>query len=88
LDHEDGGPKAKYFLKFGFSIEQWNEMAVALGRHPDLNSVDKTEKTTWGTKYVVRCHIETPDGRNPCIVTVWMTDGSKAEADFVTAYPE
>lgn len=85
-EHEDGGPKAVFFLARGFSAERWREMAEALSAHPDRNPVDETIATDWGAKYVVRCSIETPDGCNPCILTVWM-DRGKDLARFVTAYP-
>jgi hypothetical protein len=84
--HEIGGPKAAFFSSFGFVTEQWPEMAEALIAHPERNSVEMTIPTPYGTKFVVRCTLETPDGRNPCIRTVWMDEG-KGSAALVTAYP-
>ena len=28
LEHEQGGAKAKFFLKCGFTVEQWEELSV------------------------------------------------------------
>jgi hypothetical protein len=69
-DHPVGGSKAKFFGKFGFSAEQWQDMAAALTNHPKRNPVRETKITKYGAKHVVRCAIETPDRRNPCIETV------------------
>ena len=85
LEHRVGGPKARFFLGFGFALEQWQRFAAALHDHPKANPVEEIE-TPFGTKHVVRCNVETPDGRNPCIITVWMQEQNEA-ARLVTAYP-
>lgn len=84
-DHPVGGSKALFFFRFGFSIEQWQVMAAALSDHPNRNPVRVTSITEYGTKRVVSCGLETPDGRNPCINSVWKTDGGTTI--LVTAYP-
>lgn len=84
--HRVGGPKAAFFLARGFSTERRDEMADALAAHPDRNLVETTSPTPWGLKYVVRCSVETPNGRNPCIRTVWREDGAGGVV-LVTAYP-
>ncbi|WP_409565099.1 DUF6883 domain-containing protein [Methylobacterium sp. J-090] len=43
-------------------------------------------RSRWGTKYVVRCNVETPDGRNPCILSVWNVLPGTTNALFITAY--
>jgi hypothetical protein len=85
-NHPVGGPKAKFFTSFGFSRSDRPGMAVALAEHPLRNAVEETIATNYGQKHVVRCSVATPDGRNPCIVTVWMKEGD-APARLVTAYP-
>ena len=85
-NHPFGGSKARFFLHCGFSPADWRTMAEALAEHPVLNPVESTTATRYGAKYVVRCSLATPDGRNPCVVTVWMKDGD-APPRLVTAYP-
>ena len=85
-EHPLGSPKARFFFARGFSIEEWQRLAAALNGHPARNPVEETIATAFGTKYVVRCKVETPDGRNPCIVTVWMQEQAEP-ARLVTAYP-
>ena len=84
-EHPVGGSKAAFFTRFGFSIEQWQSMAAALDDHPKRNPVRQTKDTEYGTKHVVSCTIATPDGRDPCIDTVWITEGGVTS--LVTAYP-
>lgn len=86
LSHPDGGPKAKFFISRGFSEADWQILACALELHPIENNVQSTEANAFGAKFLVRCKLRTPDGRNPCVLTVWMIDGPGA-ARFVTAYP-
>ncbi|WP_091928306.1 DUF6883 domain-containing protein [Methylobacterium sp. yr668] len=86
-DHPIGGPKSVFFRSFGFSLDQSDVMAVALIAHADRNPVIDTPTDQWGMKYIVRCHVQTPDGRNPCIITVWIVPRGETEARLVTAYP-
>ena len=85
--HEIGSAKAAYFTSFGFSRHEWERLALALQTHPDRHPVDETRTDEWGTRFAVRCSIVTPDGRNPCIVSVWIVRVGRDEAELVTAYP-
>jgi hypothetical protein len=85
--HPDGGPKADFFLRFGFTRERWQIFADALRAHALVNEVIDIEETPNGMKYVVDGILETPDGRNPRAWTVWMLSGDSNTPRFVTAYP-
>jgi len=87
FDHEQGGPKAGLFARFGFGRECWMVFRSALTQHPRANHLVKINETEFGRKYFVSCKLVTPDGRNPCINTVWIEDGDAAPR-LVTAYPE
>ncbi len=57
-------------------------------RHPERNPVHTVvPRPPYGTKFVVRCSIETPDGRSPCVFTVWMREEGNDLSRLVTAYP-
>lgn len=86
-DHPAGGPKATFFHTFGFSTDRLDVMIAALIRHPDRDPVEATRLDQGGMRYTVRCRIETPDGRDPCILTVWILPPGQGEARLVTAYP-
>lgn len=84
--HPDGGGKAIFFLARGFTPWDWKEMADALRAQGSDNPVECYEPTQYGRKIIVRCHMVTPDGKNPCIITVWMEEAGKP-IRLVTAYP-
>lgn len=86
LDHPEGGAKAKYFLKRGFTHESWEAMAEALKQHGRTQSITETSETRFGRKFTVECQIETPDGRDPCILTAWIQEGERPPR-LVTAHP-
>ena len=79
--------KAKFFLSFGFSIESWEEFAEALKFHAVSNDVARVVETAYGPRYHVDGVLETPDGRNPVIRTVWQADHGSAYPGFMTAHP-
>jgi hypothetical protein len=84
--HPKNGGKSVFFAAFGFAIDQWDLLRDALRRHPVANRVADTQQSPHGVKYAVRCFIETPDGRDPCITSIWITDGV-GPPRLVTAYP-
>jgi filamentous hemagglutinin len=85
-DHPDGRSKAKFFKSFGFVAEHAESLITALFDHPIRNSVFEVKSSPFGEKYVIRCAIETPDGRNPCVVSIWVIEPDRRPR-LVTAYP-
>lgn len=79
--------KAHFFAAHGFSRAHWRELRQALLDHPQVNSVSARITTPFGEKYEVSCSLVTPDGRNPCIVSVWIIEPSDPDPRLVTAYP-
>lgn len=55
--------------------------------HPERNPIDEVRQDRWGVRTAFRCRVRTPDGRDPCIVSVWIVPPGREEAVFVTAYP-
>jgi hypothetical protein len=84
--HPRNGGKFAYFNAFGFAVEQWVIMRDALIDHAAANHIARTSQSPYGIKHTVRCSIQTPDRRNPCITTVWIIEGNRAPR-LVTCYP-
>lgn len=82
-----GRSKAIFFLGFGFSADSWENFAVALRLHGSANPVVRTVETIHGPRYYVEGVIETPDGRNPRVRTVWQVDLGSQYPRLITAYP-
>ena len=79
--------KARFFSAFGFRIERWRDLADALKVHGATHEVTETLEVDGGVKYVVDGVLDTPDGRNPLVRTVWMVDAGNSVPRFITAYP-
>ena len=86
LAHPEGGAKARFFLGFGFTLSGWQTLVAALLAHPLHNQIFTAQNTGFGMKYVVRCALRTPDGRHPCIISIWINDAARRPR-LVTAYP-
>jgi len=85
--HEIGKHKADFFKRFGFDISDIEVLKVSLIQHSKEREIEHTKNTDYGNKYELKCEIQTPDDRNPCIVTVWLIEHDKLNPTLVTAYP-
>ena len=68
--HPEGGPKAEFFGRFGFTRREWRTLAEALRLHGRTQPVVLQIDSRHGRKLHVRCEVRSPDGRNPCITSV------------------
>ncbi len=82
-----GRSKANFFLGFGFNTDSWRRLAKALEVHAASCEVTKVVETSYGQRYYVDGPIETPDGRNPVIRTVWQVDLATTYPRLITAHP-
>ena len=85
--HPIGGPKARFFLRFGFLRERWFELANALTEHGRGNDVVLTEETEYGTRYVVDGPLHSPNGTVLNVRAAWYIDRDSTTPRFVTAHP-
>ncbi len=85
--HEYGQSRARFFSRFGFHLDRWQEFADALIIHGTRYDVIEIEESNSGVKYVVNGAIETPDGRNPLVKTVWIVDTGTDTPRLITAHP-
>ena len=85
--HRDGRHKAAFFLRFGFTPDNWQEMAAALKQHAVDHDVTREEPSPFGRRLVVEGIMHCPDGREPLVRSVWFLRSEKTVPRFVTAYP-
>ena len=85
--HPAGMSKAAFFRRFGFDAEWWTGLERALLSHVLMNEVVETETTAYGIKYTVDGPLETPDGRNPLVRSVWQIDRGSEAPRLITARP-
>jgi hypothetical protein len=85
--HPIGAAKAQFFMSFGFSPANWAELKSALLQHPQKNPVSSQSSNPFGQKFEVSCSLVAPDGRNPCIISIWIIESPDLNPRFITAYP-
>jgi len=85
--HPDGAAKAAFFLRFGFVSGDWPVLADALREHGQAYEVTNSVASEYGVRYTVDGALRTPDGRNPVIRTVWMTEEGSESPRLITAHP-
>ncbi|MBI3580972.1 MAG: hypothetical protein HY098_02670 [Nitrospinae bacterium] len=84
--HPIGKHKARFFQQFGFSLERVELLKEALEKHATYDFI-KAEKTDFGVRYIIDAPLESPDGRNPEVRSVWFVEKGDKAPRFVTAYP-
>ena len=85
--HPDNGGKAPFFLALGFRRNGWQSLAAALRRLANTTAVTKKMESPHGLKYALDGKIETPSGRSPRVLTIWIVDKGLQAPRLVTAYP-
>lgn len=78
--------KAKFFLAFGFTLAQWQVLRDALAHHVVTHEYSTEIPLDDGVKYVIEGALQTPDGRNPLVRSVWMIDGGRSYPRLISAY--
>jgi hypothetical protein len=87
LTHPDGREKAAFFIAFGFMPEEPEQLEKALLRQVVSQEIVKSISNVFGVRYVLEGRLETPDGRNPLVRSVWFIEKDDAIPRLVTAYP-
>jgi len=85
--HPAGGSKAMFFMRFGFTVANWQQLAEALLRQARENEVVAAEPTAHGIRYVVDGRLTAPDGKTLNIRTAWYINPGGNAPRFVTAHP-
>ncbi|MCX7045758.1 MAG: hypothetical protein NTX50_09785 [Candidatus Sumerlaeota bacterium] len=85
--HRYGASKCRFFMEFGFHAEFWQALADALIEHAERHEVSKVKDTPFGPRFEIETDLIAPDGRRPCIKTVWQMDRGQTFPRLITAYP-
>jgi len=79
--------KAAFFFAFGFTLVSWPVLATALHAQAMRYEVDGMREDAFGVRYTLTGMLETPDGRNPTVRSVWQIDAGATVPQFISAYP-
>lgn len=86
FSHPLGSLKARWFNALGYKLEQPNELAESL-LSLACTDVMASEKTEYGTKYVIVGDITGPGGRTASVHSIWILLNGGSAPRLVTAYP-
>lgn len=86
--HPDGGPKARFLKRFGFSSNDPGSLRDALLSHAGRYDVSAEHVTKFGVIHEVVGRLETPDRRNPIVKVVWMTGTGADWPRLITLVPK
>ena len=85
--HPKGRHKARFFARFGFAADRWEELALALRAHAAAHEVVEVNGTAYGDFYVIDGIILAPDGRTTKLRVVWCIDKGARLPRLITAHP-
>jgi hypothetical protein len=86
--HPVGRLKAAFFLRLGYSPEEWGQLEADLrGQHLSQDAT-RLEQTRYGQKYAIRATLVGPSGSSAEVVSVWVVRIGEEFPRFLTAYPE
>jgi len=83
----DGAPKAEFYRRFGYTLDNWQDLAQALLNHAAEHDILKEEMTPFGVRYVIEGALTAADGRRPNLRSIWFIDTGADIPRLVTAYP-
>jgi hypothetical protein len=86
-EHRFGASKARFFERFGFTMEQWSLLAEALREHGQTHEVRRLRETDFGPRFEVEGPLAAPNGRAPRVRSVWQQDHGAVAPRLITAYP-
>jgi hypothetical protein len=87
LTHPDGSSKAKFFIQFGFTVERWEQLALALLNHAADHPVNKVAPSPLGIRYIIEGSLSTPSGKTAMVRSVWFIGDNEDKPRLATAYP-
>jgi hypothetical protein len=85
--HAVGKSKARYFRSYGFNDENASDLAQGLLMIAQNTPVESSERSPYGTKYILDGELETPNRVMIHVRTIWIIESNTDIPRFVTAYP-
>ncbi|HSG43355.1 MAG TPA: hypothetical protein VLA72_09400 [Anaerolineales bacterium] len=85
--HSVGKSKAKYFRSYGFDDASASNLMNGLLTIAHNSPVESSERSRYGTKYVLDGKLDTPNNDTIQVRTVWIIETDDDIPRFVTAYP-
>lgn len=88
LNHPKGeAAKAKFFLGWGFRLDDLDTFEAALKAHYDPALIQKVQRTKYDIRFEIRKPMLTPNGIAPRVCTAWAIDNGCVDGKLLTAHP-
>lgn len=85
--HPVGRFKAVFFLRLGFTQDDWTELRQALIRDHAHSEAQNAGSSAWGQKFRIDAGLAGPQGTIVQATSIWIVRTGESVARFVTAYP-
>ena len=85
LNHPKGGSKARFFIRHGFNLEHWQQLADAFIFHAWTGEATFAFKKKRGDMWTVLGPMPCPSGKQPLVLSVWCVENDIPR--LVSAYP-
>jgi filamentous hemagglutinin len=85
--HEHGGPKAHFFISFGWSPDLPSQFIDALRKHALSWQVDRSYPAEYGQKFELLGPLQAPDGSSVVVKSVWIILVGEDLPRLVTVVP-
>jgi len=86
--HPTGKSKAGFFIKAGFSLNDYFVVQEQLKNIPLKNQVSSFEESEYGIKYTVDGELQNKNNKTYNIRTIWIIEKNENYPKFVTAFPK
>ena len=87
VHHPTGGSKARFFIGWGFRVDDPSIFAASLIDHARPDHHVRTTTSQWGTKHIFEGHMRAPNGITPRVRSIWNVKPGTNVAVLSTAYP-
>ncbi len=87
LSHPRGAAKALFLIAFDFATDHPDDVRSALIDHAKSNDVSSSHKHEFGSAFEIDGRLQTPDGRNTAVRTVWQLDAETDAPRLITPVP-
>ncbi len=86
--HKRGGTKARLLSRFGYTSQNWQQLAADLRAYHLNADVDTTRQTSYGMRYEILAPLRTPSGQMLMLRTIWQIDEGMDYPRLITVYPD
>lgn len=86
--HKRGGAKARLLAQFGYHENNWQQLEMDIRQFHCNAEVDLIRETMYGMRYEIRAALQSPNGRELFVRTIWQIDEGNEFPRLLTLIPD